>query len=198
MEGRLKGRHSGSGVVTINFPPLDEAWYVADYGYVGATGRSRTSALPSVEKALAAIAAAHTTAKVVAPTAPNGLTGATIVVIGISDDKATITIDNLNRTHPNTIYPPITLRGLSPSQPGILTANKGGWTNPTGTDAYRVLLVTKMANVTLGNDLTITGGEAQRRYPRSLSDLWIFASKLAQKSRFMGSLRSLSGKKFTF
>jgi hypothetical protein len=28
--------------------------------------------------------------------------------------------------------------------------------------------------------------------------LWIFASKLTQKSRFMGSLRSLSGKKFTF
>jgi hypothetical protein len=145
------------GAVTIEFPPLDEAWYVADYGYDAADGRTRTTALPSVEKALVKIKDAHLAAKSVAPTAPNGLTGATIVVIGTSGDTKTININNSNTTHPATIYPPITLRGLSPAQPGILTANKV-FDNPGDTNAYRVLVVRNGAVVTLGNDLTITGG----------------------------------------
>jgi hypothetical protein len=56
---------------------------------------------------------------------------------------------------------------MSPAQPGILTADNDGWKNPDGTsppsypyvdDAYRVLEIRSGAVVTMGNDLTITGG----------------------------------------
>jgi hypothetical protein len=82
------------------------------------------------------------------------------VVIGTSGDTKTVTISNNGAV--NT-YPPITLRGMSPTQTGILTADKTPWTtptggDPTGTEHYHVLNVINGARVTLGNDLTITGG----------------------------------------
>jgi hypothetical protein len=146
-----------SGGISITFPALGKAWFVADFGkdndeaYDGST---RLKAFNSVNKALEKIAEDHEADH------PDW-TNADIVVIGTSGDTRTILIDNNNAN----IYPPITLRGLSPAQQGILTADKGGWTNPTGAttnplvaDAYRVLEITKGAKVTLGNDLTITGG----------------------------------------
>jgi hypothetical protein len=144
-----------SGVINITFPALGKAWFVADFGkdndpaYDGST---RLKAFNSVNKALAAVAEAHETEHL-------DWTNADIVVIGTSGDKKTIIINNSGGNK----YPPITLRGLSPTQQGILTADKDGWTNPLEPDAYRVLEVTTGATVTLGNDLTITGG-GQRGY----------------------------------
>jgi hypothetical protein len=160
------------GRVIIDFPVLDETWYVADYGNDAADGRTRTTALQSVETALVKIAAAHLAAKSLAATAPNGLTGATIVVIGISSDTKTILIDNLNTAHSLTKYPPITLRGLSPSQPGILTADKV--TSPPWSTGYRVLQIQNGAHVTLGNDITITGGG--QRADTGAAGVWLHAN----------------------
>jgi hypothetical protein len=160
-----------SGVINITFPALGRAWYVANYGTDSLTpatnGTSSETPFKTVNYALAAIVTAHAT--------PHSTwTNADIVVIGTSGDTRTIRIDNTTN-----IYPPITLRGLSPTQPGILTADKApavaapptpGWTNPSGTitnplatNAYRVLEITGGATVTLGNDLIITGG-GQRGY----------------------------------
>jgi hypothetical protein len=139
------------GVINIHFPALGKAWYVADYGNdTTGNGLTRTTAVNSVNKALALIENAHKSI--------NGgpLTSATIVVIGTSGDRGTVKINNTG-----AIYPPITLRGLGPTQPGILTADKvptTDWNNPTATNSYRVLEVAYGAEVTLGNDLTITGG----------------------------------------
>jgi hypothetical protein len=149
-----------AGHGTIIFPELGPAWYVANYGNdISGNGLASTTALKTVDKALKKIEDDHTAAKASGPLAPNGLPNATIVVIGTSGDTKTILIDNNNANK----YPPITLRGLSPAQPGILTADKDGWTNSDGTtslvaDAYRVLEITNGAKVTLGNDLTLTGG----------------------------------------
>jgi hypothetical protein len=138
-----------NGRVDIDFPALDKTWYVANYGkdddlgnYDGST---ELKALLTVDKALALIATAHNNGV-------TGIPGATIVVIGTSGDLKTVT-RNETKNGADT-YPPITLRGLGPTQPGILTADKTpGW---TGT--YRVLLIQNGAEVTLGNNLTITGG----------------------------------------
>jgi hypothetical protein len=136
-----------SGVMEITFPALDKAWFVASYGNDTLNnGLTSDTALKTVNRALELIKDA------------GPLTSATIVVIGTSGDKKTIVINNTTN-----IYPPITLRGLSPTQPGILTADKDGWTNPSATNAYRVMTITGGATVTLGNDLTITGG-GQRAY----------------------------------
>jgi hypothetical protein len=141
-----------NGSVTIIFPALNAAWYVASHGSdAGGTadGRTAETAVNTVTKALALIKDAHTAAKLAAPTAPNGLAGADIVVIGTSGDTKVVGINNTS-----SIYPLITLRGMSPALPGILNADKSNWTTAT----YRVLEVSNGADVTLGNDLTITGG----------------------------------------
>jgi hypothetical protein len=145
--------NAGSGVMVITFPALGKAWFVANYG-IDTPGNGLSSETPfkTVNKALAEIAIDHGDG--------SPLTRADIVVIGTPDDRRTILIDNTAN-----IYPPITLRGLSPTQQGILTADKDGWTNPTlpfaaasVANAYRVMEITTGAKVTLGNDLTITGG----------------------------------------
>jgi hypothetical protein len=142
--------NAASGVMVITFPALGKAWYVANYGTdVPSNGTSPDTPLKTVNYALERIALAHQTPHL-------DWTNADIVVIGTSGDNRTILIDNDNA---NT-YPPITLRGLSPSQPGILTAQKAAadWYNPTAANAYRVMEITRGAKVILGNDITITGG----------------------------------------
>jgi hypothetical protein len=139
-----------SGNITITWPKLGRAWYVADYGNDAVNdGLSRTTALKTVEKALEKIAAAY----VLEHTWPT----ADIIIIGTSGDTKTITINSENWRE---IYPPITLRGLGPTQPGILTADKASWTGVS-----LVVDITNSANVTLGNDLTITGGGKQGTVP---------------------------------
>jgi hypothetical protein len=133
-----------NGKVTITFPALDKAWYVSsagddDHGGTNADG----DALLTVTEALRLINIDHKDG--------SPLTGATIVVIGTSGDTKTITIDDGGAADN---YPPITLRGMSPAKPGILTADKGGWETAT----YRVLYIVSGGRVTLGNDLTITRG----------------------------------------
>jgi hypothetical protein len=136
-----------SGVVTITFPTLGRAWYVANYGNdTTGTGLSSESPLKTVG---GNDGPAKGALKRIAEAMP--MTNATIVVIGTSGDTKTVLIDNTSN-----IYPAITLRGMSPALPGTLTANKGGW---IGTN--RVLEITGGAAVTLGNDLTITGGGQQ-------------------------------------
>jgi hypothetical protein len=136
-------------IVNIDFPALDPVWYVASDGNDTSNGLTTAAALKTVggnsgeaKGALKRIAEAH---------AATPLTGATIVVIGTSGDIKQITISNTD-----SIYPPITLRGMSGAQPGILTANKDSWTGDN-----RVLYAAYGANVTLGNDLTLTGGGMQ-------------------------------------
>jgi hypothetical protein len=141
-----------NGRVTITFPVLSPAWYVASHGNDSATGNDEDHALNTVDKALEKIAIAYR--------APHTWTHADIIIIGTSGDKKTITIDdtedkdNSSGGTSTDEYPLITLRGLSPAKPGILTADKSDWSTTT----YRVLYVRNGAQVTLGNDLTITGG----------------------------------------
>jgi hypothetical protein len=134
-----------NGKVTITFPVLDKTWYVSSSGLDSNNGTNAdTNALLTVTEALRLINIDHKDG--------SPLTGATIVVIGTSGDTNRITIDDGGIADK---YPPITLRGMSPAQPGILTTDKAGtW---TGGDR-RVLLIDNGAYVTLGNDLTITGG----------------------------------------
>jgi hypothetical protein len=165
--GTNKFTYGGAGVTSnangnaeIIFPALGAAWYVADYGFDTSDGLTHTTALATVDKALEKIAIAYRGA--------HTWTHADIVIIGTTGDTKTVTIndtedkDNSNSGSSTDEYPPITLRGMSPAQPGILTADKAGWSTST----YRVLEVLNGAEVTLGNDLTITGGGK-----RSLSGL---------------------------
>jgi hypothetical protein len=136
----------------VYFSALDRAWYVTSSGDDSKSGADAgDNALRTVDKALELIAIAYAKPSWTAGAA------ATIVVIGTSGDTKTILIDDTQDKDLNTIhtdeYPPITLRGLSPTQPGILTADKDSWPTPA-----RVLEVTNGAQVTLGTDLTITGG----------------------------------------
>jgi hypothetical protein len=155
-----------NGVITVNFPVLGPVWYVAHYGSDNAAvaGDTTTAPLLSVNEALARIAVAHTAAK------PTGLPSATIVVIGTSGDNRTITINDGNDAD---TYPPITLRGMGPTQAGILTADKGTTDWPSA--PYRVLNILNGAEVTLGNDLTITGGG--KRSPDVLSGAGVQVAK---------------------
>jgi hypothetical protein len=135
-----------SGGITITFPTLGKAWYVANYGIdTGGNGLSPDTPVKTVDYALGLIETAWAS--------PHTWTNADIVVIGTSGDTKTILIDNSGST-----YPPITLRGMSPTQTGTLTADKEGWVNPSTTNSCRVVEVTGGATVTLGNDLTISGG----------------------------------------
>jgi hypothetical protein len=160
-----------SGLVTVTFPSLGKAWFVANYGSDDpdpVNGTSSETPLKTVTRALVLISADHTDG--------SPLTSATIAVIGTSKDRKTILIDNTTN-----IYPPITLRGLSPTQPGILTADKTpttDWDNPDAVSSYRVMTITGGARVTMGNDLTITGG-GQRAYVSAGAGVYVHDNGIA-------------------
>jgi hypothetical protein len=129
-----------NGVIVIDFPAVGRTWFVSEDGVDADNGgTTRSNTLKTVAKAVSEIELAH---------AILAMTRADIVVIGTSGDTAQVLIDN-----DGDVYPPITLRGLSPTQSGVLTADKTSWSG-----INRVLRLMDGADVTLGNDLTITGG----------------------------------------
>jgi hypothetical protein len=139
------------GAVIISTPVLGKTWYVSEYGNAGNDGSDQNHALDKVQTVLDTIKSLHQT--------PHSTwTTAEIVIIGTSQDTDPLVINDTDGS--SDAYPPILLRGLGPSAGGVLTADKSNWTG-SGADGFRVLDIRNGAEVTLGNNLTITGGGAR-------------------------------------
>jgi hypothetical protein len=131
---------ANAGSVSVAFNNIKYAWYVDTYATDDTgDGKSSATALQTVEKALELITTAYGGSWLRKGEADE--LGAVIVVSGTINLTDVISIDSA--------HPSIELRGASPFNQGTLRAASG----------KRVLEITGGAHVTLGSNLTLTGGE---------------------------------------
>jgi hypothetical protein len=143
---------ANSGLITIAFPAATQGWYVSDeIGQDNTTGGRDGSSLAKSFKSVAyTLESIHTAYIKTSPSWPGksatNPVRAVIVIFGDISLGAQIDIDD-KKSSSSDYYPPIVLRGLGPDNPGTITAHMGD----------RILNITGGAQVTMGDNLILTG-----------------------------------------
>jgi fibronectin type 3 domain-containing protein len=135
-----------SSPVSAATPALSTVWYVSSAGNDTNNGADPATPLATITKALELTRDAYSAANY--PQEDDAPISTSIIISGtITESSKTSGMIEINET----VYPPIELRGKSETETGTLNANQQG----------RVLYITEGNKVTLGENLTITGGDAR-------------------------------------